>query len=95
MTEQRPNPALHLVGPLLAFGATFVVRKALTSGYRRFTGKSAPNPQERGTPLMTVLVWTAATSAATALVEVLVYRLTAPEPANESAPEPTMGSAQR
>jgi hypothetical protein len=79
MAEARANPALHLVAPLLAFGATYAVRKALTVGFRQVTGKSAPDPHERGTPFMTAVMWAAATAAAAAIVEVAVYRFTTPD----------------
>jgi hypothetical protein len=79
MAEDRPNPALHLVAPLLAFGGTFLVRKALTVGYRQFTGKSAPDPHQRATPVFTAVMWAAATAAAAAIVEVAVYRITTPD----------------
>lgn len=76
MAASKPNPALHLVAPLMTFGATYLVRKAITIGYQRMTGKAAPDPHERRTPIGTAFVWAAATAAATALVEVAVYRMT-------------------
>lgn len=79
MDKPQPNPALHLVAPLLTFGATFLVRKALSVGYRQVTGKSAPDPRGTQTPLANALIWAAATAAATAIVEVAIYRITSPD----------------
>jgi hypothetical protein len=36
-----------IIAPALAFGATILAKKALTSGYRSMTGKEAPSGRDR------------------------------------------------
>jgi len=74
--EPEVNPLMHLVAPIVAIGATMIVRKVLNSGYRRVTGSPAPDPHEPGVSLTRALVWAVATAATAAAVEVAVYRLT-------------------
>lgn len=74
--EPEVNPMMHLVAPIVAIGATMVVRKMLNSGYRRVTGSPAPDIQEPGVTFTRALVWAVATAAAAAAVEVAVYRMT-------------------
>lgn len=74
--EQTINPMMHLVAPIVAIGATMLVRKALNSGYKRVTGSAAPDPREPGVTLGRALMWAVVTAATAAAVEVAVYRLT-------------------
>ena len=71
------NPMVHVVAPLVAIGATMLVRKMLNQGYRRTTGHTAPDSRDPNTRLATALVWTAVSAAAAAVAEVAVYRATA------------------
>ena len=71
------NPMVHVVAPLVAIGATMVVRKMLNQGYRRVTGHAAPDSRDPTTGLATAIVWTAVSAAAAAVAEVAVYRATA------------------
>jgi hypothetical protein len=68
------NPMMHLVAPLVAVGATFVVRKALEASYRGITGRQVPAPRDPNVAWGQALVWAMATAAVAAAVEVAVYR---------------------
>jgi len=68
---------VHVLAPLAAMGATWAVRKALNSGYRKLTGNSAPNPQDEQVTLGSALAWAAITAASAAVVEVAVFRFLA------------------
>ncbi|MEI8261170.1 MAG: DUF4235 domain-containing protein [Actinomycetes bacterium] len=78
------NPVAHLLAPIAAVAATFVVRKVLDRGYRTVTGSRAPEARDPGVSLGRALMWTAATAVTAALVEVAVYRL-----ANQWGARPT------
>jgi len=83
-TEAHINPVAHLLAPIAAVAATFMVRKVLDRGYRTVTGSRAPEARDPGVSLGRALMWTAATAATAALVEVAVYRL-----ANQWGARPT------
>lgn len=72
--EAHINPMAHVIAPLVALGATFVVRKVLDRTYQGVTGHKAPDSRDPGVSLTRALVWTAVTAATAALVEVAVYR---------------------
>lgn len=74
--DTEPSPMLHLVAPVVAIGATMIVRKALNAGYRRATGSDAPGPRDPGVSIARVLLWSVVTAAAATAVEVAVYRIT-------------------
>ena len=74
--EPEVNPLMHLVAPIVAIGATMIVRKVMNSGYRRVTGSPAPDVHEPGVTFTRALVWAVATAATAAAVEVAVYRFT-------------------
>ncbi len=69
------NPLAHLIAPIAAIGATMLVRKLMTSGYERVTGRDAPAPRDPRVSFGRALVWTAVTAATAAVVEVAVYRV--------------------
>jgi len=74
------NTGVHLasiIAPALAFGATILAKKALTSGYRSITGKEAPSGKDRTAGLGSVLAWAALTAATSAVIEVAIFRATA------------------
>ena len=75
-TEIDINPMMHLVAPLVAFGATMIVRRVINSGYRRITKNEAPQPNDPSLPFAKALLWAVATAAIAAGVEVAVYRMT-------------------
>lgn len=66
---------LQLAAPVIAIGATMLVRRALDSSYRRMTGHAAPDLHDGGTRLTRVVLWAALTAVIAAEVEVAVYRL--------------------
>jgi hypothetical protein len=68
------NPVAHILAPIAAIGATFLVRKALDRGYRSVTGSRAPEARDPRVSLTRALLWTAATAVTAAVVEVAVYR---------------------
>jgi len=68
---------LQMAAPFIAVGATMALRKVMNSGYRQFTGKRPPDPNSPSTPLLNAVLWTVATAAAAALLEVAIYRITA------------------
>lgn len=69
------NAALQLAAPLIAIGATMLVRRALDGGYRRLTGSAAPDIHDSRASLRRVVFWAALTAVIAAEVEVAVYRL--------------------
>lgn len=75
--QTHVNPMVHVIAPLVAIGATMIVRKVLNQGYRRATGHAAPDSRDPSTRLASALLWTAVTAAAAATAEVAVYRATA------------------
>ena len=74
--EVHVNPIVHLIAPIVAIGATMMVRKVITASYRGFTGKEAPRPNDAAVPFGKALLWAAATAAIAAGVEVVAYRIT-------------------
>lgn len=79
--ESAPTPAsapiAAIVAPVLAFGATFVARKALAGAYRSVTGKEAPSNRDRQASLGTIIAWAAISGATAAVIEALIFRNTA------------------
>ena len=71
------SPGMHLIAPLVAIGATFVVRKVMDASYRSVTGKEVPAPRDPSTSWGRALAWAVVTAAVAAAVEVAVYRATA------------------
>lgn len=72
--EPQVNPMVHVIAPLVAFGATMLVRKVLSSGYRMVTGTDAPDTRDPQVKFTRALTWTIITAATAAVVEVEVYR---------------------
>jgi hypothetical protein len=68
------NPMVHVIAPIVAFGATMLVRKVLTTGYRLVTGTDAPDARDPQVKFSRALTWTVITAATAAVVEVEVYR---------------------
>jgi len=73
-TQVQINPVAHILAPIAAIGATYLVRKALDRGYRSVTGSRAPEARDPRVSLTRALLWTAATAVTAAVVEVAVYR---------------------
>lgn len=72
------HAALKVAAPLIAFGATWVSRKALIMGYSAITGSEPPNPEDRRVTFARALTWTLATAATAAVVQMIIYRALAP-----------------
>ncbi len=68
------NPVAHLIAPIAAIGATMLVRKVMTMGYERISGRPAPAPRDPAVSFTRALMWTAVTAATAAVVEVAAYR---------------------
>lgn len=68
------HPVLHVIAPLAALAATWGIRKGLAVAYRSATGSPPPLPDDPGVPLRKALVWTLATTASAAVVEMLILR---------------------
>lgn len=69
-----PSAMIHVVAPLAAFAATWLVRKAMNGGYRAVSGQRAPEGRDLDVTWTRALVWTAVTASAAAVVEVAIYR---------------------
>jgi hypothetical protein len=65
---------VHVIAPIVAFGATMLVRKVLQTGYRLVTGSDAPDTRDPQVKFTRALTWTIITAATAAVVEVEVYR---------------------
>ena len=70
-------PVATMVAPVVAFGATFVARKVLSSAYRSVTGSDAPSHNDRSVPLGKVIAWAALSGATAAVIEVVAFRAAA------------------
>lgn len=70
-------PVATIVAPVLAFGATFVARKALATAYRSVTGRPVPSDRDRQASLLSIVAWAAISGATVAVIETLVLRNTA------------------
>ena len=72
--QDAPSAMVHIVAPLAAFAATWVVRKAMNGGYRAVSGQRAPEGRDTTVSWTRALLWTAVTASAAAMVEVAIYR---------------------
>lgn len=69
------HPVLHVLAPFIVIAADVALRRLLSSGYRSLAGSPAPDASDRSVSWRRAVAWTAATSAATAVVEVAIIRL--------------------
>jgi len=79
------STALKIVAPVVAFGAAWLVRKALDTAYTKATGNPPPRATDRHASMRRVLVYAAVTAAAVAVVNVAIDRATAPKIVHRSA----------
>lgn len=63
------------VAPLVALGATWAVRKVMTSAYKSRTGHEPPQSDDPEVTLGKILAWAIATSVVSAAVEVIIIRV--------------------
>lgn len=73
--ERRNTAAMHLITPVVAMGATMVLRKVLNAGYRRVTGSPPPSASDTNVTFRRAMFWAITTAATAAIVEVAIYRL--------------------
>lgn len=74
--HEHPSKVLHALAPLVAIGATWALRRAMNLGYKSLTGHAPPRPDDPSLSWARVLIWTAATASAAAVVEVAILRYT-------------------
>jgi len=55
--------------------ASWLVRRAMESGYRAATGQSPPTARDQGIPLRRILVWASASAAGVAVANVVADRI--------------------
>ncbi len=65
------------VAPLAAMGATWAVRKGLSSAYARRTGHVPPQADDTEVSLSSVLLWAVATAVISVTIEVVITRYAA------------------
>jgi hypothetical protein len=65
------------VAPLVALGATWAVRKVMTTAYTSRTGHEPPQSDDPEVPLVKILMWAVSTSVVSAAVEVIIIRVVA------------------
>ena len=68
-----------IAAPLIALGATWLVREALEFGYTKITGHEPPHAGDPTQRMSRVIMWAATTAAAMAVVSVIIDRTTAPK----------------
>lgn len=71
----RLHPLLHLVAPVVTFGAVWTTRMIINRTYQSVVGHPPPTPSDPRTSWRRALAWTALTTTAAALVEVSVIRV--------------------
>jgi hypothetical protein len=69
------NPLAHIIAPIVAIGATMLVRKWMNSGYKRVAKGPVPTAGDPRVSLGRALMWSAITAATAAVVEVAVFRV--------------------
>jgi hypothetical protein len=69
------NPLAHVIAPIVAIGATMLVRKWMNSGYKRVAKGPVPTAGDPRVSLGRALMWSAITAATAAVVEVAVFRV--------------------
>ncbi len=74
-TTNDPRDLAAKFAPVIALGATWVVRKGMTKGYEAGTGSPAPVIARRQASVTSRVLWSAAMGATVALIEILVWRL--------------------
>lgn len=63
--------------PLVAIGATWAVRKAMSTAYARRTGHAPPMPDDTEVSLARALGWAVTTAVISVTIEVVVTRAAA------------------
>ena len=76
------HPVLKITAPFVAYAATWAVDRALTAGYTALTGRETPDVNDRAVSFPRALIWTIATTATGAVIQLIIYRAVS-EPAPE------------
>lgn len=69
------SPIAHIIAPIIAIGATMLVRKWMNSGYKRLATGPVPTAGDPRVSFGRALMWSALTAATAAVVEVAVFRI--------------------
>jgi hypothetical protein len=72
--ELDVNPLTHVIAPIAAVFVTMIVRSAVNKGYRKTTGKDAPDARDPRVGMVRAIAWTALIATTAAVAEVVVYR---------------------
>lgn len=73
--------------PLIALGATWAVRKGMSSAYSRRTGHEPPTPEDTEVSLARALGWAVTTAVISVAIEVVVTRAAAQYAQRDKTPE--------
>jgi hypothetical protein len=73
-SDMSRRQTLHAVAPLLNFGLTWGVRKAMIKTYESRTGRPAPMVHTRNGSVLETVLWAASIAAVLALIETMVIR---------------------
>jgi hypothetical protein len=73
------STVVKIAAPVIAFGAAWIVRKAMETAYTKATGHAPPKVSDPDARMVRIIVWAAATAATIAVVNVAVDRMTAPK----------------
>ena len=68
------HPVLKITAPFVVYAATWAVDRALSAGYSALTGKDIPDVNDRAVSFPRALVWTIATAATGAVIQLVIYR---------------------
>jgi hypothetical protein len=77
-TSDRPgvNPRVQAAKiAIIEMAATWVVRTALNSGFRRATGNSPPTARDPDVPFRRIIAWAAMTAAAVTAADIVADRV--------------------
>ena len=69
------SPLAHIIAPIVAIGATMLVRKWMNTGYKRVAKGPVPTAGDPRVSFGRALMWSAVTAATAAVVEVAVFRI--------------------
>ncbi|MEZ5117024.1 MAG: DUF4235 domain-containing protein [Candidatus Nanopelagicales bacterium] len=72
--EPTMSPLMHVVAPLAAIAGVWLARKVLNTMYETTTGRKPPQADDPSTNVVRAILWSAATAATAAAVEVAIFR---------------------
>ena len=68
------NDMLRMSAPLIAMAGVWVAQRALTGGYRSFTGEAPPTADDLSEPVSKVIIFSVSAAVVAAAVNVAVTR---------------------